>query len=50
MTFCIKPCLGHVELHINGKFYCTADNYKEALQEYNEYVKRRLDNENQSAK
>ena len=46
----IKQVLGHVELHINGAFYCTADNRREALQEYNKYVEERLKaNENQSA-
>jgi hypothetical protein len=49
MTFKILPILGHVELHINGKFYCTADNHREATQEYNKYVEERLKDENQSA-
>ena len=48
MSFKILPVLGHVELHINGAFYCTADSYREALQEYNKYVEERLKNENQS--
>lgn len=28
---------GHVEIYINGKFYCTADNEDEALREIEEY-------------
>lgn len=42
MSFRIIPKGGHVELHINGKFYCSADNTREAIKEYNEYVKGRL--------
>jgi hypothetical protein len=50
MTFKILPVFGHVELYINGKYYCTADTFSEALKEYNDYVKERLKvNENQSA-
>lgn len=48
MTFKILPIFGHVELHIDGKFYCTADNFGEALKEYNDYVKRRLKHENKN--
>ena len=51
MAFNIVHKHGHVELYINGKFYCSADNFSEALNEYNNYVKERLGlNENQSAK
>jgi hypothetical protein len=50
MTFKILPCLGHVELHINGTFYCTADNHREAMKEYNKYVKERLKDEDKSRK
>lgn len=50
MAFNIVYKQGHVELHIDGKFYCTADTFGEALREYNDYVKERLGlNENQSA-
>jgi hypothetical protein len=48
--FQIKQVLGHVELYINGVFYCTADNHKDAMEAYNEYVKERLKNENKSSK
>jgi hypothetical protein len=50
MKFQIKQILGRVELHINGKFYCTADNHREAMKEYNKYVKERLKDENKSRK
>jgi hypothetical protein len=50
IKFQIKQIFGRVELHINGKFYCTADNHREAMQEYNKYVKERLKNENKSSK
>lgn len=48
MTFKIVPKHGHVELYINGAFYCSADTYAEALGEYNDYVKARNANETQS--
>ena len=51
MSFNIVYKHGHVELYINGNFYCTADTFAEAITEYNDYVKERLNaNENQSAK
>lgn len=49
MTFRIVPKHGHVELYINGAFYCSADNFGEALNEYNDYVKARNVNETQSS-
>lgn len=50
MAFNIVYKNGHVELYINGNFYCTADNFAEAFQEYNDYMKERSKaNENQSA-
>lgn len=48
MNFNIIPKHGHVELYINGAFYCSADTFAEAIREYNEYVKRRLANESKS--
>lgn len=36
-TYKIFPVHGHFVLHINGKFYCTADTYSEAYEEYLEY-------------
>ena len=29
----IVPVWGHFELHINGKFWCSADTYEEAFKE-----------------
>ena len=49
MAFNIVRKYGYVELHIDGKFYCTADTAAEALKEYNDYVKKELKaDENQS--
>ena len=42
MAFNIVHNHGHVELYIDGKFYCTADNFSEAIREYNNYVKEGL--------
>jgi hypothetical protein len=42
MTLQIKQVLGHVELYINGVFYCTADNHREAMREYNKYIQEKL--------
>lgn len=51
MAFNIIHKHGHVELYINGNFYCSADTFAEALKEYNDYVKEGLKaSENQSAK
>ena len=37
MTVDIKRHRGHFVVYINGKFYCTADDEKEAAQEVAEY-------------
>ena len=51
MAFNIVHKHGHVELYINGDFYCSADTFAEALIEYNNYIKERLKaNENQNSK
>ena len=43
MSFRIVPIRGHFEVHINGKFYCSADTWKEADNEIKEYaVKHKL--------
>jgi hypothetical protein len=42
MPFDVINRHGYVDLYINGKFYCSADNFGEALREYNNYVKERL--------
>ena len=38
---CVKitPNRGHWEVHIDGKFYCSADTFNEAVKEYQDYVK-----------
>ena len=41
MTCKIKRNKGHFEVYIDGKFYCTADNEKEAESEIKEYAKER---------
>lgn len=48
MPFDIVHKHGHVELYINGKFYCSADTTAEAMREYNQYVEERFVNENKS--
>ena len=43
MSYRIVPICGHYEVHINGKFYCSADTWKEADNEIQEYaVKHKL--------
>lgn len=43
MSYRIVPMNGHYEVHINGKFYCSADTWKEADDEIREYaVKNKL--------
>ena len=37
MTYKIVPKNGHVEVYINGKFYCTADTMAEAIREVKNY-------------
>lgn len=39
MSVQIVPNRGYWEVHINGKLYCTADSFSEAVAEYNDYVK-----------
>lgn len=34
----IVPKRGYFEVHINGKFYCSADTWKEASKEVEEYA------------
>lgn len=49
MTYKIKPNKGHFEVYINGKFYCSADSWREAESEIRNYVKGSDLNESQSA-
>ena len=49
MTYKIKPARGHFEVYINDKFYCSADDWKEAVKEIEDYVDGGDNNENQSA-
>ena len=37
MSVTITPNRGHWEVYINGKFYCSADSFSEAVKEYQEY-------------
>ena len=37
MTYSIIPVRGHLEVYINGRFYCSADNMKEAETEIKNY-------------
>lgn len=39
MTYSITPTQGHYTVYINGKFYCTADTWFEAIREIEEYQK-----------
>lgn len=41
MTYKIKREREHFVVYINGKFYCSADNEKEAAKELENYVKER---------
>jgi hypothetical protein len=41
MTYKIKPERGHFVVYINGKFYCTADNMREAIKEVDNYARER---------
>jgi hypothetical protein len=36
---------GHWNLYIDGKFYCSADDHREAVMEYQDYMKARNANE-----
>ena len=49
MTVNIAPVHGHWEVYIDGKFYCTADTFSEAVGEYQLYMKGGNVNENNSA-
>lgn len=54
MTYEIKPAeikrhKEHCVVYINGEFYCTADNMKEAAKEVEEYFKGGNRNESHSA-
>ena len=40
MTYEIKPNKGHFVVYINGEFYCTADNMREAAKDVEEYFKK----------
>ena len=48
MTVNIVPNKGHWEVRINGKFYCSADTFAEAITEYQDYMKVRNANENKN--
>ena len=37
MSVKITPKRGHWEVYINGKFYCSADSFNEAVKVYQEY-------------
>ena len=37
MTYKIVPTMGHFDVYINGKFYCSADNMKEVEEELKNY-------------
>ena len=39
MSYKIVPVRGHFEVHINGKFYCSADTWPEAVKEVEEFYK-----------
>lgn len=50
MTYKITPKKGHFEVYIDGKFYCSADKWSEAVKEIQDYVQERGDrHETQSA-
>lgn len=39
MSYKIIHNHGHYEVHINGKFYCSADTFHEAVKEVEAYAK-----------
>ena len=41
MTYKIKRDREHFEVYINGKFYCSADNEREAISEIQNYASER---------
>lgn len=50
MTYKIKPSYGHFEVYINGRFFCAADNEREAETEVMNYAEERgMSNEIESA-
>lgn len=50
MTYKIKPTREHFEVYIDGKFYCSANNMREAVREIESYAKKGGEiNESQSA-
>lgn len=38
MTYKITPNHGHYEVYIDGKFYCSADTWNEAVREAEKYL------------
>lgn len=49
MSITIMPKHGHWEVYIDGKFYCSADTFSEAVMEYTNYMKERYASETQSS-
>ena len=49
MTYKIKRVREHFEVYIDDKFYCSADDQKEAAKEIEDYFKGGDFDENQSA-
>lgn len=49
MTYDIKRKREHFEVYINDKFYCSADNWKEAVREVETYAKGGNTNETENA-
>ena len=41
MTVSITPTRGYYTVYINGKFYCSADTWPEAIREIEEYQSKR---------
>ena len=39
MSYKNIPKYGHYEVHVNGRFYCSADTFHEAVKEAEEYIK-----------
>ena len=42
LDYRIVPVRGRFVLYINGEFYCTADTYHEAYEEYLEYERSKV--------
>ena len=49
MNVTIMPIRGHWEVYVDGNFYCSADDEREAEIEYINYLKERCANETQSS-